>query len=206
MTLVKIKNVLISCHNKTGLKYFASELVKLNPMVKIYSSGGTYRELKEAVGENLVEISSYTGFPEMPGGLVKTLHPKIHAGILAEIGDREQALYLEENGIVSFDLVVVNLYPFQEAVHAGNGFSHARKNIDIGGVSLLEASVKNFLRVAVVCDIQDYESILEILRSERGTEKDLRLTLAQKAATYLAAYLSAINNYFKGLSAHDIEK
>ncbi len=198
-----IKNALISCHDKTGLKYFASELVKLNPGVRIYSSGGTFKEIEAVAKDNVVEISSYTGFAEMPSGLVKTLHPKIHAGILADLSDEKQRKYLEENEIVAFDLVVVNLYPFSKAVKEGKGFEDARKNMDVGGVSLLEAAAKNFLRVAVVCDIKDYEPLLEMLRKGE-LDKGTKLELAKKAIAVLDSYIAGINEYFKGLKEEDI--
>ncbi len=202
---IKIKNALISCHDKRGLKEFVSELVKLNPAIKIYSSSGTYRELEAAAKNNLVEISEYTGASEMPGGLVKTLHPKIHAGILADLNDDAQRKYLKDNRIEAFDMVVVNLYPFEKAVAEGKGFSHARNNIDIGGVSLLEASSKNFLRVTVVASPEDYGILLEKLRKNGcSTDIETRLELAKKAIARLQHYLTEINNYFKKLETGDV--
>ncbi len=203
---VKIKNVLISCYDKTGLKYFAAGLVKINLEIKIFSSSGTYRELEAVAKNNLVDISSYTGASEMPGGLVKTLHPKIHAGILADLNDDAQRKYLKDNKIEAFDMVAVNLYPFEKAVKEGKGFSHARNNIDIGGVSLLEAASKNFLRVTVVSSPDDYATALESIRKNNGsTDIATRLKLAKKAISHLQHYLTEINNYFKNLEAGDIK-
>lgn len=202
----KISRAIISCHDKTGLKEFVSELVKLNPKIKIYSSSGTHRELEAVAKGNLVEISEYTGASEMPGGLVKTLHPKIHAGILADLNDAAQRKYLEDNRIEAFDMVVVNLYPFEKAVKEGKGFTHARNNIDIGGVSLLEAASKNFLRVAPVSSPEDYAMVLESIRKNDGsTDIETRLELAKKAVSRLQRYLSEIDKYFKNLKAGDIK-
>src|SRR3989338_7211657 len=122
MNETKAKNAIISCHDKSGLRGFAAELLKINPSLRIFSSSGTYRELEPVAKKSLVEISQYTGAKEMTGGLVKTLHPKIHAGILANLEDREHAQYLQSSGIEAFDLIVVNLYPFEKAVEAGKAF------------------------------------------------------------------------------------
>jgi len=153
---VKIKTALISCYDKTGLKEFVGELIRLNPGLKIYCSSGTFKELQVVARINLIEVSEYVGFKEMPDGLVKTLHPKIHSGILADLGNEDQKKYLDDNEIDVFDLVVVNLYPFKK----GN-FGEARKNMDIGGVSLLEAGCKNFIRVVVISSRSDYGKLLE---------------------------------------------
>ena len=204
--LVEVRNALISCHDKTGLKYFASELVKLNPEVKIYCSSGTYSELKKAVAaESLVEISEYTGMKDMPSVLLEALHPKIHAGILADLNDEQQRRYLEENKAVAFDLVVVNMYPFTEASKAG-GIEKARMNIDIGGVSLIEAAAKNFLRVAVVVSPVDYEKLLEMLRKDGGVNIETRLQLAKTAMSYLSAYIANIDGYYEKLSSASVKK
>lgn len=203
---VKIHNALISCHDKTGLKYFAAELVKLNPGVKLYCSSGTFNELKKAVSAaNLMEISEYTGTKEMPSGLVKTLHPKIHSGILADLEDEEQKKYVDSIKAVVFDLVVVNLYPFVAAAESG-GIEKARTNIDIGGVSLIEAAAKNFLRVAVVVSPVDYERVLEMLRKDNAIGIETRLQLAKTALNYLSGYISGIDDYYERLSAAAVKK
>lgn len=203
----KIRNVLISCHDKTGLKYFAAELVKLNPEAMIYCSSGTFNELKKAVAAaNLAEISEYTGTREMPAGLVKTLHPKIHAGILADLDDNEQKKYLEESKAVAFDLVVVNLYPFAAAAEGGS-IEKARTNVDIGGVSLIESAAKNFLRVAVVVSPVDYEKVLGEMKKSNGCcGIDTRLRLAKAAMDYLSAYIGNISNYYDRLTATAVKK
>ncbi len=204
---VKIKNVLISCHDKTGLNYFAAELVKINPSVRIYCSSGTYNELRKAVAaENLTEISDYTGIKEMPAGLVKTLHPKIHSGILADVNDEQQRKYLDENSAVAFDLVVVNLYPFAATAEAGS-IEKARMNVDIGGVSLIESAAKNFLRVAVVVSPVDYEKVLEEMKKNNDScGIGTRLRLAQAAMNYISAYMGNISDYYDKLAAAAVKK
>ncbi|MBI2144524.1 hypothetical protein HYU17_05250 [Candidatus Woesearchaeota archaeon] len=202
---VMVKNALISCHDKTGLKYFAAELVKINPGIRIYCSSGTYKELQKVAAANIMEISEYTGVGEMPSGLVKTLHPKIHSGILASLDDAEQKKYLESINAVAFDLVAVNLYPFATASEAGS-IEKARTNVDIGGVSLIEASAKNFLRVAVVVSPVDYEKLLEEMRKNRGSSIETRILLAKTAMDYLSAYLNNISRYYDRLTAAAVKK
>ena len=203
---VRIMNALISCYDKTGLKYFAAELVKLNPDVKIYCSSGTYSELAKGVSKSsLVEIADYTGTKEMPSGLVKTLHPKIHSGILADLNDEEQKKYLDDIKAVAFDLVVVNLYPFATAAEE-KSIEKARTNMDIGGVSLIEAAAKNFLRVTVVVSPVDYEKILELLRKNNSIGIDVRLQLAKTALNYLNGYVSSMDGYFEKLTGAAVKK
>ncbi len=203
---VKISNALISCHDKTGLKYFAAELVKINPAARIYCSSGTFDELKKVAAANTVEISEYTGIREMPSGLVKTLHPKIHSGILADLNDERQRKYMDENNAVAFDLVVVNLYPFAAAADS-ESIEKARTNIDIGGVSLIESAAKNFLRVAVAVSPVDYEKILEEMKkSNGGCGIDMRIRLAKTAMDYLSGYIGNISNYYDKLETDAVKK
>ena len=136
--LIRVENVLISVYDKTGLDFFVPELLNLNPRMRFMSTGGTYSKLREILGNshesNLMEVADYTGFPEMEGGLVKTLHPKIHAGILGERNNPEHQKYLQDLGNgVFIDMVVVNLYPFQDVVNSDANFEQARGHIDIGG-------------------------------------------------------------------------
>ncbi|MBI2133127.1 IMP cyclohydrolase [Candidatus Woesearchaeota archaeon] len=203
MDLVKIENVIISVYDKRGVSELAKELVRINPSITIISSGGTFRELQKSVASNLVDVSEYTGFPEMPGGLVKTLHPKVHGGIL---GNEEQVQYMSMHGIKKIDLVVVNLYPFRAASEKGS-FEEARTNIDIGGVSLIEAACKNFLRVAVISDHCDYDEFLDELKQLNGCSGlSTRLKLAKKAISRLSDYLSNISIYFQKLNIEEVKK
>ena len=202
---VKIRNAIISCYDKSGLKEFVAELLKINPELKIYSSSGTCASLKETAKDNVAEISEYVGFVEMPSGLVKTLHPKIHSGILADTENKEHARYLEENGIKEFDLVVVNLYPFERVVKEGKDAEEIRQNIDVGGVSLLEAASKNFPRVTVVCDPDDYTWLAETLRQNAGSiDFKTRLELAKKAVSRLCNYFAGIDSHYQKLKADDL--
>lgn len=203
---IAVRNALISCHDKTGLKYFAAELVKISPGVRIYCSSGTFAELKKVAAANIVEISEYTGIKEMPSGLVKTLHPKIHSGILADLNDERQKEYLRSIGAVAFDLVVVNLYPFAAASGSGS-IEKARTNVDIGGVSLIESAAKNFLRVAVAVSPVDYDKILEEMKKNSGSCGIVtRLMLAKAATNYLSGYLDNISNYYEKLTPDAVKK
>jgi phosphoribosylaminoimidazolecarboxamide formyltransferase / IMP cyclohydrolase len=203
--LVKIRRAIISTYDKKNLAGFAETLVKINKDIELYSSSGTAAELQKTVLKNLREISEYTGFPEMPSGLVKTLHPKIHAGILAEVGNEQQSAYLQMHNIKEFDLIVVNLYPFSKASASGT-YEDARKNIDIGGVSLIEAASKNFLRVAVVVDPADYDLITAGMKKNNGSiDLKTRIVLAKKAFSYLANYLAGISSYYSALPDDKIQ-
>ena len=170
---IKIKNILLSVSDKTGLDLFVSELIRINPDVKFYSTGGTYKKLKEfsciKEGENLISVSDYTGQPEMQGGLVKTLDFKIYMGILSETYNEAHQNDIKRISAVSFDMVVVNLYPFKETVSKNDiTAEHARTNIDIGGPCMLRASAKNFLRLASVCDPSDYSWIIDEIKKTGG--------------------------------------
>ena len=205
MMNVKINNAIISCYDKTNLEEFANQLVKTNPEIKIYSSSGTFKLLQQTTKNNLIEISEYTGFKEMPTGLVKTLHPKIHSGILADLNNPAQKKYLQENNIQTFDLVAVNLYPFEKTVEEKKSFEETRQTIDIGGVSLLESASKNFLRVATISDPNDYSKFINLLnKNNASSNPETRLNLAKKAFQHLNQYINAINKYFSKLSPKEI--
>ncbi len=192
----KIKNVLISVWDKTGILEFARSLGD----VTIYSTGGTFVALAEL--PNVKRVEEYTGYAEMPGGLVKTLHPKIHAGILADARDLENNDYLEHIEAVHFDMVVANLYPFQEmSVH---GVESARSHIDIGGPTMISAAAKNYLKVTVVTDPSDYGRIVEWLKNGHITFTQ-RVELAKKAWKHLADYQQGISDFFDKKEEFDYE-
>lgn len=198
MSLIKVETVIASCHDKTGLKELAAAIAKSSTKARFLSSSGTFQELQGIVP--VTEVSEYTGFPEMPSGLVKTLHPKVHAGILADLEDKEQAAYLRENRALPVDMVIANLYPFQRFMKAD--FETARRNIDVGGVAMIEASLKNCTRVAVLVSPADYNAIAGELQQNRGALSiSTRIRLAKTAANYLADYLAAISLYFRKLKA-----
>ncbi|HUF33033.1 MAG TPA: bifunctional phosphoribosylaminoimidazolecarboxamide formyltransferase/IMP cyclohydrolase [Acidimicrobiales bacterium] len=173
---------LLSVSDKTGLADLARGLVDAG--FDLISSGGTARALAEA-GVPVAEVADVTGFPEMPGGLVKTLHPRVHGGILADTDDDDQVAYLEEQGIEPIDLVVVNLYPFSS--------DPSVPLIDIGGPTMVRAAAKNHARVGVVVDPADYDSVLDELRGGGGNlTAETRRRLARKAFAHTAAYDAAI--------------
>jgi len=185
---------ILSVWDKTGLIDFARGLVGLG--VEIYSTGGTKKALQEA-GVPTHGVEELTGFPEILDGRVKTLHPAVHAGILAKRNLPEHLAQLEKRGMVTIDLVVVNLYPFVQTVsRKGVSLEEALENIDIGGPTMIRAAAKNFPHVLVVVDPQDYAPLLEKLRSgEIGIEE--RKKLAGKAFQHVAFYDTAISSYLR---------
>ena len=194
-----IARALLSVSDKTGLVEFARGLADAG--VALLSTGGTAKALA-AAGLDVTEIDAYTGFPEMLDGRVKTLHPKVHAGILARRDSSEHAATLAAHGIPPIDLVVVNLYPFRETIaRAGCTLAEAIENIDIGGPTLVRAAAKNYAGVGVVVDPDDYDALLHELKSNAGAlTAATRFRLAQKAFSHTAAYDGAISNY---LTARD---
>ena len=206
---VAVKHVLMSVSDKTGLEEFGPALVKACPGVKIYSTGGTYTKVKEILGAaadgTLVAVSDYTGQPEMQGGLVKTLDFKIYLGLLSETYNDAHQADLKRLSAQPIDMVVVNLYPFQQTV-AKEGVTPemARTNIDIGGPCMVRASAKNYLRVASVTDPLDYASIASELADHGGTIGfDTRFKLMKKAFAHTAQYDTAIAGFFEWKSRND---
>ena len=185
---------LISTYDKTGLAAFARGLAALD--VEIVASGGT-AGLLEDVGLEVIRVESLTSFPEMLGGRVKTLHPRVHAGILARLDVEEDVRALEEQSIEPFDLVCVNLYPFEAAV-AGHGVAEeqAVELIDIGGPALLRGAAKNFAHCAPVCRPEDYDLVLEEIRDAGEISLETRRALAMRAFAATAAYEAAIARWF----------
>lgn len=203
---VKIKKVLISVADKSGIVEFCQGLFKLVPDVKLYSTGGTFALLREklpAYQEQIIAVSEYTGQPEMQGGLVKTLDFKIYLGLLSETYNQAHQKDLERLSASVFDMVVVNLYPFEKVTaETGVTLEKARTNIDIGGPCMLRASAKNFLRVASVCDPEDYALLLEELEKNQGSlDIKRRLYLARKSFTRTAAYDRAISHFLENADA-----
>ena len=199
---VKIRNVLMSVSDKTGLETFVPALVKACPGVRIYSTGGTYAKVKEILGEGaagtLVAVSDYTGQPEMQGGLVKTLDFKIYRGPLSETYNDAHQADLKRLDAQPIDMVVVNLYPFRQTVAKPDVTPEmARTNIDIGGPCMVRASAKNYLRVASVTDPLDYGAIATELADKGGTiGLDTRFRLMKKAFAHTAEYDTAISAFF----------
>ena len=209
--LVRVRHVLISVSDKTGLDTFVPRLLKICPDVKIFSTGGTYTRLKEilgpAAGGHLTQVSDYTGQPETQGGLVKTLDFKIYLGLLTETYNDAHRQDLGRTGSVPIDMVVVNLYPFKETIaRDGVTVEQARGNIDIGGPCMIRASAKNFIRVASVVDPVDYSAILEEMETNGGAVSlDLRFLLAQKAFGHTAEYDATIRDFLAEKSIQDVD-
>lgn len=191
--LKPVRRALLSVSDKTGLIDFARNLNTLG--VELLSTGGTYKAIQEA-GIPVTEVSSYTGFPEMMDGRVKTLHPKVHGGLLGRRGTDDAVM--AEHGIKPIDLLVVNLYPFEATIaKADCSLEDAIENIDIGGPTMLRAAAKNHADVAVITDIADYGRVLEELQANQGQlSHATRFDLAIKTYETTARYDGAIANYF----------
>ena len=194
MSDVKISRALLSVSNKTGLAELGQALARHG--VELVSTGGTAKALRD-IGLEVRDISDLTGFPEMMDGRVKTLHPKVHGGLLAVRDDPAHAEAMTAHGIGAIDLVVVNLYPFAQTVARGAGRDEVIENIDIGGPSMVRSAAKNHAYVAIVTDPADYGELIEALDGAGGmTSLDLRRRLAAKAFAATAAYDAMIASWF----------
>jgi phosphoribosylaminoimidazolecarboxamide formyltransferase / IMP cyclohydrolase len=191
--LVPVRRALISLSDKSGLEELAAGLARHG--VEIVSTGGTVARLREA-GAEVRDISDLTGFPEMMDGRVKTLHPKVHGGLLGVRDNPEHAAAMEEHGIAPIDLVVVNLYPFLNTVMSGADRDTIIENIDIGGPSMVRSAAKNHAHVAIVTDPADYSALLSEVDEKGGTTLEFRKKLAAKAFALTAAYDSTISQWF----------
>ena len=195
----KVMRALVSVSDKKGVLDLGKRLAKLG--VEILSTGGTARALREA-GVPVKDVSEFTGFPEMLDGRVKTLHPRVHGGILGRATDehREQ---MRKHGIDAIDLVVVNLYPFRETVARGASFEEVIENIDIGGPAMVRSAAKNHERVAIVVDPADYDRVLGEIERAGEIPPALRFELCRKAFAHTAAYDGAIASYLATLPAKE---
>lgn len=209
--LVKIRTILVSVSDKSGLESFIPGLVGLNPDLLILSTGGTYGKIKEILGEKsdtcLKQVSDYTGQPETQGGLVKTLDFKIYLGLLTETYNAAHQDDLKRTAARAIDMVVVNLYPFSETIaKEGVTVEEARGNIDIGGPTMIRASAKNFIRVASVVDPSTYPLILEKLKANNGAlSLEDRFDLSQKAFGHTALYDKTIAGYLAAKLINDVK-
>jgi phosphoribosylaminoimidazolecarboxamide formyltransferase/IMP cyclohydrolase len=186
-----MKRALISVSDKTNIVEFSKSLVELG--YEIISTGGTKKKLEEA-GINPIGISDITKFPEMMDGRVKTLHPNIHGGLLALRNNDKHVLQAKENGIEFIDMVVVNLYPFKETVAKPDvTFMDAIENIDIGGPSMLRSAAKNFEDVTVICDVNDYDNVINELKEHGNTTAETKKRLSAKVFRHTASYDAAIS-------------
>ena len=191
--LAPLRRALLSVSDKTGLVDFGKALAGMG--VELLSTGGTARTLREA-GLEVKDVSDVTGFPEMMDGRVKTLHPVVHGGLLALRDNDDHVAAMNAHGIGPIDLVVVNLYPFEETVAKGADYSEVIENIDIGGPAMIRSAAKNHGFVSVVVDVEDYDAILEELEENGGkTTYRLRQRLAQTAYARTAAYDTAVSTW-----------
>ncbi len=197
-----VRRALLAVYDKTGIVGFARSLVELG--ATLVSSGGTAQALRDA-GLAVTSVEEVTGSPEMLGGRVKTLHPKIHGGLLADRRNPDHVDQLAEHGIEPFDLLVSNLYPFRETVASGAGFEDVIEKIDIGGPAMVRAAAKNFASVGVVVDPASYDDIIEELRREGGLTLDSRRRLAAAAFAHTAAYDAAVAGWFAQQHAEDTQ-
>jgi phosphoribosylaminoimidazolecarboxamide formyltransferase / IMP cyclohydrolase len=196
-----IRRALLAVYDKTGVVELARALRELG--VELVSSGGTAAALREAALE-VTSVEEVTAWPEMLGGRVKTLHPKIHGGILADRRRQEHLDQLAEHGIEPFDLVVVNLYPFRETVAGGAAFDDVIEKIDIGGPAMVRAAAKNFESVGVVVNPGRYEMIVDEITLEGGLARSTRFALAAEAFAHTAAYDAAVAGWFAGREDDDV--
>jgi phosphoribosylaminoimidazolecarboxamide formyltransferase/IMP cyclohydrolase len=196
----RIKRAVISVSNKEGIVEFAEAIASMG--VEILSTGGTAKTLRDA-GISVKEVSEYTGFPEMLDGRVKTLHPKIHGGLLSRRDNLKDMEEIKKHGIDTIDMVVVNLYPFEETISRPEvTFAEAIENIDIGGPTMLRSASKNFQDVAVVVDPSDYKKIIREMKKLKGDlSYRTRLGLAKKVFRRTSQYDKAIAAYLTKVAA-----
>ncbi|MEN9856844.1 MAG: phosphoribosylaminoimidazolecarboxamide formyltransferase [Pseudomonadota bacterium] len=197
MNIRPIARALISVSDKTGLIEAANALVEQG--VALISTGGTAKALAQA-GLPVVDVADITGFPEMMDGRVKTLHPRVHGGLLALRDDKDHAAAMEAHGIEGIDLLWVNLYPFEATLASGADFETCVENIDIGGPAMIRAAAKNYAFCAVATDLEDVQAILADITAHGGSTEASRKRLAAKAYARTAAYDCAISNWY----AHSI--
>ena len=193
MSSVVPKTALISLSDKSNLKKLITFMIAHN--IKMISTGGTYKAIKN-ITDNVIEVAEFTGFKEMMDGRVKTLHPKIHAGILSRRGTDSELL--DKLDFEEIDLVVVNLYPFEETIQQDCSFEKAVEQIDIGGPTMIRAAAKNFHHVTVLTDPKDYESFINEFEKNAGISLEFRKAQAAKVFATMANYNNAISKYFGG--------
>lgn len=195
-----IKRAIISVYDKSGLEGLAKTLEDYG--VQIISSGGTARRIKEIGYPHLIEVSAYTGHPESPGGLVKTLHPKVHGGLLLDMEDSEHAEWMNENSVKPINIVISNLYPFEKVAETSPSLKKAADNIDIGGPSMTRSAAKAALlydKVLIVTDPSQYPEVIKTLNENNGkVTTELRHRYAHIAFKRTRDYDEAIVKYLEG--------
>tara|TARA_B110000240_G_scaffold119080_1_gene133301 strand:+ start:1657 stop:2724 length:1068 start_codon:yes stop_codon:yes gene_type:complete len=200
----KIKRALISVSDKKNLKELLRTLTKYK--IELISSGGTYKEIKR-LGFNCLEVSEYTGSPEILGGRVKTLHPKIHAGILSKRSSKSHGRDLKNNNFGEIDLVIVNFYPFEKTLEQTNNRAKIVENIDVGGPTMVRAAAKNYNDVTVITSSNQYEELIsEIIENKGSTSLDFREKMSLEAFSETAYYDAVISNYFNKIKNNNFPK
>ncbi len=195
----KIERALISLTDKAGIEEFARQLEELG--VEILSTGGTAKKMRES-GIKVKDVSEFTGFPEMLDGRVKTLHPKVHGGILAQKSNPEHLAQMAAHGLLPIDLVAVNLYAFDKTVaKEGCTLADAIENIDIGGPTMLRAAAKNYRDVTVLVDPADYPQVISEMRATGNTTLKTRFKLARKVFALTSRYDTAISAWLEKIDA-----
>lgn len=193
--MAKIERALISLTDKSGIEGFAGELARLD--IELLSTGGTAKKLREA-GLAVKDVSEFTGFPEMLDGRVKTLHPKVHAGILNQRANREHQQQCAAHGLKNIDLIAVNLYAFEKTIADPNcSLADAIENIDIGGPTMLRAAAKNFHDVTVIVDPADYPQVLQEIKASGNTTLKTRFKLMKKVFALTSVYDTAISRWLE---------
>lgn len=205
--MAKVERALISLTDKSGIEGFAKDLAALG--IELLSTGGTAKKLRDA-GLEVMDVSDFTGFPEMLDGRVKTLHPKVHGGILNQRGNKDHQNQCAEYGLKNIDIIAVNLYAFSKTVADPNcSLADAIENIDIGGPTMLRAAAKNFHDVTVIVDPADYPTVIEEIKATGNTTLKTRFNLMKKVYALTASYDTTIsawlekvdvnaNSYFDG--------
>ncbi len=191
--VVPITRALISVSDKSGIVELATFLASNN--VELLSTGGTAKKLRDS-GLTVIDVSEYTGSPECLDGRVKTLHPKVHGGLLGVRGNAEHEAQMKEHGIGKIDMTILNLYPFEATVQGGGDFSQCIENIDIGGPSMLRSTAKNHAATTIVTSPDQYEEVMAVIAEKGGTTLSLRKKYAARAFSLSAAYDSAISSWF----------
>ena len=193
-TMNKIKKALISVSDKKNLKDLLKVLTKHK--IELISSGGTYKEIKK-LNFKCLEVSEYTGFPEILDGRVKTLHPKIHAGILSKRNNRSHIKDLKNNNFEEIDLVIVNFYPFEKTLEQTNNHLKIIENIDVGGPTMVRAAAKNYNDVTVITSSDQYSELIDEIEKNKGfTSIDFREKMSLEAFSETAYYDAVISDYF----------
>jgi phosphoribosylaminoimidazolecarboxamide formyltransferase/IMP cyclohydrolase len=191
----KIERALISLTDKSGIEGFATDLANLN--IELLSTGGTAKKLRDA-GLAVMDVSEFTGFPEMLDGRVKTLHPKVHGGILNQRGNNDHRQQCAEYGLKNIDLIAVNLYAFEKTIADPNcSLADAIENIDIGGPTMLRAAAKNFHDVTVIVDPADYPQVVAEIKSSGNTTLKTRFNLMRKVFVLTSVYDTAISRWLE---------